>query len=84
MQTEEAASCACLSFHGGRPCECTFPPEQRSRQEIEVLRTLRASLEAIKQVVQGVHDDLKASEANYAEMARTSSSPRRRRPRELM
>jgi hypothetical protein len=33
------------------------------------LRALRASLESIKQVVQGVHDDLVVSQGNYTEMA---------------
>jgi hypothetical protein len=38
-------------------------------KELDMLKTLRACLEAIKQVVQGVHDDLVASQNNYAEMA---------------
>jgi hypothetical protein len=38
-------------------------------QELETLRALRASLESIKQVVQGVHDDLLVSQGNYTEIA---------------
>jgi hypothetical protein len=38
-------------------------------QELETLRALRASLESIKQVVQGVHDDLVVSQGNYTEIA---------------
>ena len=37
-------------------------------KELETLRALRASLESIKQIVQGVHDDLLVSQHNYTEL----------------
>ena len=41
-------------------------------QELDTLKALRASLESIKQVVQGIHDDLSVSQENMTEFARTS------------
>ena len=41
-------------------------------QEIDTLKALRASLESIKQVIQGVHDDLVVSQNNYKEITRIS------------
>ena len=42
-------------------------------QEIDTLKALRASLESIKQVIQGVHDDLVVSQNNYKEITGISS-----------
>ena len=42
-------------------------------QEIDTLKALRASLESIKQVIQGVHDDLVVSQNNYKEITSISS-----------
>ena len=38
------------------------------------MRALRASLESIKQVVQGVHNDLLTSQTNYKEISGPPSS----------
>ena len=42
-------------------------------QEIDTLKALRASLESIKQVIQGVQDDLVVSQNNYKEITRIAS-----------
>jgi hypothetical protein len=39
------------------------------QQEIETLQALRASLESIKQIIQGVHNDLQVVQHNYTELA---------------
>ena len=61
-----------LIDHGGFPREgLSFSVRETDNQEIETLKALRASLEAIKQVVQGVHDDLAVSQQNYKELTGT-------------
>jgi hypothetical protein len=42
-------------------------------QELDTLKALRASLESVKQVVQGIHDDLVVSQENMVEFTRYPS-----------
>jgi hypothetical protein len=49
------------------------PPSQAHGQELDTLKALRASMESIKQVVQGIHDDLIVSQENMVEFTRSPS-----------